>query len=330
MSTILDTDVLKKNPLIGKIEAMAAKAKQRTTDAKDKTLPVIKTVETIADSLDEGYVVTDNPCSSVKIDMQSLENPFYSLTKRADTKVRLFEYNVQRHRKSRPITIEIIPSVIGGATIYDKDILTYCSSVIMATLQSNPDASVYRRVRFSAYRYLIDTHRVKSSKNIGGKDYTAVEMSLKRLKGTNIFTNIPSNGKIYTDGFNLIDNYQIIRDEASGKMEAIEIVLSKYYYDAIINREILTQSPKYYQIRSSFAKRMYEIARKHCGNQTRQVEFYYETLHIKSGSTAVRGEFMRMMRKIVKDGVILDYCFYEKKKEGKFVIFRNNIKSKAM
>ncbi len=247
---------------------MAARARKQITNAKEKTFTVTTAVETMADSLDENYVVKNGPCSSVKIDMQSLENPFYSLAKRADTKVRLFKYNIQRHGKSESITIEIIPSVIGRATIYDKDILTYCSSLIMATLKANPDTPLYRQVRFSAYRYLVDTHRVKSGKNIGGKDYTAVEMSLKRLKGTNIFTNIPSNGKIHTDGFSLIDNYQIIRDEASGKMEAIEVVLSKYYYNAIINREILTQSPRYYQIRSAFAKRMYEIARKHCGNQT--------------------------------------------------------------
>jgi len=328
MSTAVNTDVSKRDPLIGKIEAMAAKARRRTKDVntREKTLPVTAVV----DNLDECYVVTNGPCSSVKIDMQSLENPFYSLAKRADTKVRLFKYNVRQHRKSESITIEIIPSIIGGATIYDKDILTYCSSLIMAALKANPDMPVYRRVRFSAYRYLIDTNRVKSGKNIGGKDYTAVEMSLKRLKGTNIFTNIPSNGKIYTDGFSLIDNYRIIRDEISGKMEAIEIMLSQYYYNAVINREILTQSPRYYQIRSAFAKRMYEIARKHCGNQARHVEFYYETLHIKSGSTAVRCEFMRMMRKIVKVGSILDYCFYEKKKEGKFVIFRKNIEPNAV
>ncbi len=160
MNKVIDTNKSRKNALIGKIEAIAAKARRQINNAKE-TL----SVETTAENFSEFYVVKSEPCFSVKIDMPSLENPFYSLAKRADTKVRLFKYNVQQHGKSESITIEIIPSVIGGATIYDKDILTYCSSLIMARLKSNPDAPVYRRVRFST-RYIVNTHRVKSRKNI--------------------------------------------------------------------------------------------------------------------------------------------------------------------
>jgi hypothetical protein len=52
--------------------------------------------------------------------MPQMEHPFYSLSKKPETKIRRYEHNGN--------WLEIIPSVKGLATIYDKDILIYCIS----------------------------------------------------------------------------------------------------------------------------------------------------------------------------------------------------------
>ncbi len=49
--------------------------------------------------------------------IDQLEHPFYSLTKKPETAVHRYEHNGN--------WLEIVPSVKGMATIYDKDILIY-------------------------------------------------------------------------------------------------------------------------------------------------------------------------------------------------------------
>src|SRR5579884_4451855 len=59
-----------------------------------------------------------------KDDMASMEHPIFSLATKPDTRVQRYEH--------KNVTVEIAPSVRGLATIYDKDILIYCASQLMA------------------------------------------------------------------------------------------------------------------------------------------------------------------------------------------------------
>jgi len=56
-----------------------------------------------------------------------MEHPFFSLSKNPDTTIRRYEHNGN--------WLEIVPSVKGLATIYDKDVLIYCISQIMEKLK---------------------------------------------------------------------------------------------------------------------------------------------------------------------------------------------------
>ena len=59
--------------------------------------------------------------------MQHMEHPFYSLSKKPETTIKRYENGDK--------WLQITPSVKGLATIYDKDILIYCISQIMAKLK---------------------------------------------------------------------------------------------------------------------------------------------------------------------------------------------------
>ena len=65
------------------------------------------------------------------------------------------------------IGFKITPSVKGQATIYDKDILIYCISQIIAKLKKSEPIS--QRVRISSRDLLIFTNR-----GTAGKDYIAL------------------------------------------------------------------------------------------------------------------------------------------------------------
>lgn len=58
-----------------------------------------------------------------KSDMVSMEHPIFSLSTKPDTTIRFYEHNGN--------TLEVVPSVLGLATIWDKDILLYCISQLV-------------------------------------------------------------------------------------------------------------------------------------------------------------------------------------------------------
>src|SRR5579859_3910039 len=104
-----------------------------------------------------------------------MEHPFYSLSKKPETSIRRYEHNGN--------SLEIIPSVKGLATIYDKDILIYCISQLIEKLKRQEP--IGPRLRISSYDLLVFTNR-----GTAGKDYNALCEAIDRLAGTRIRTNI--------------------------------------------------------------------------------------------------------------------------------------------
>ena len=122
--------------------------------------------------------------------MQHMEHPFYALSKKPETSVKRYV--------NGPHWLEVTPSIKGLATIYDKDILIYCISQIMAKLRHGE--AVSPRVRINARELLIFINRGTS-----GREYGALMDALERLEGTRIRTNIVTGDEEQIDGFGLID-----------------------------------------------------------------------------------------------------------------------------
>jgi plasmid replication initiation protein len=96
--------------------------------------------------------------------MPHMEHPFYSLSKKPETNIRRYENNGQ--------WLQVIPSVKGLATIYDKDILIYCISQIMSKIRDGKPIS--KSVLINSRELLIFTNRGTS-----GKDYDALQESIE-------------------------------------------------------------------------------------------------------------------------------------------------------
>ena len=230
---------------------------------------------------------------AIKDDRHSMEHPFFSLSKKPDRQIRRYQHN--------GVSVTVTPSVLGVATIWDKDILLYCISILTEGLnQGRQDVS--RTVRLKAYDFLVTTNR-----HTGGRDYDLLAAALNRLKGTVINTDIETNGVRQRAGFGLIDNWKIIeRSHANRRMSAVEVTLNEWLYNAVVAREILTLHRDYFRLDSGLERRLYELARKHCGNQPRWT-VSMELLHKKSGSTASLKEFRRKIKAIVEDDGLPQY-----------------------
>lgn len=226
-----------------------------------------------------------------KGDMASMENPVFTLSTKPDM-------NPREYRRGENF-IHISPSSRGLATVHDRDVLIYCISQCMAAF--NEGRQVQRRMRFKAYDLLVATNRQTS-----GRGYELLKDALRRLQGTQIETNLRQGGKEYFKVFGLIDSAEIVKETRDGRMMEIEIALSDWVFDAIQNQNVLTLNRQYFFLRKPLERRLYEIARKHCGSQPAW-KIGLELLRDKCGSTSTVKEFRRLVGKIIEDDLQHDH-----------------------
>lgn len=220
-----------------------------------------------------------------KGDMSSMEHPVFSLSTKPDMRPRRYDRGGN--------WIQISPSHYGLATVHDRDVLIYCISQCMAAL--NEGRKVSRSMRFKAYDLLVATNRQTS-----GRGYELLKDALRRLQGTQIETNLRQGGKEYFKVFGLIESAEIVRETRDGRMLDVEITLSDWVWDAIENNNILTLNKQYFLLRKPLERRLYELARKHCGLQSAW-KVGLHTLREKCGSGSTDKEFRRLVGKIIED-----------------------------
>ena len=186
-------------------------------------------------------------------DWASMEHPIFSLSTKPDRRILEYEHNGN--------TVKIIPSGLGLATIHDKDVLLYVVSYLRAARKEGHE--VHQRVRLTAYDLLVSTNRLT-----GGVEYARLEKALNRLRGTTINTNVKTGGLEIEQGFGLIDSWKAVRRNGrDGRLIALEIKLSDWFFNSVLADELLSISPDYFRLRKPMERRFYELARKHCGDQ---------------------------------------------------------------
>lgn len=244
-----------------------------------------------------------------KGDMASMEHPVFSISTKPDRRIRRYE--------SGSNFIEITPSVRGLATVHDRDVLIFCISQIMAAL--NRGEAVSQTIRFKAFEMLSATNRPT-----GGEAYQRLRDTLERLSGTRITTNITTGNVEILDGFGLIDRFRIVRETREGRMQEVEVRLSDWVFNAIRHKEVLTLHRDYFRLRKPLERRIYELARKHCGQQ-RMWRISLVRLQEKCGSASKLKEFRRLVQKIADEdahyGHMPDYAIALD--EADMVTFRN-------
>ena len=222
-----------------------------------------------------------------KDDMASMEHPLFSLATKPD--MRQLEY---RGGGSR---LKIVPSGVGMPTIFDKDILIFCVSQLMH--RKNRGETIGKRVRFSARELMIATNR-----KTGGVEYQRLEQAFQRLIGTTFQTDIQTGNKRETRFFSLLESGSgfVMRDDGKWRLDYCEVILSDWVMRAIESDEVVTISNDYFRLRRPLERRLYEIGRKHCGNQA-QWQIGLDKLQEKTGSNAPLKKFRLNVRQIIHD-----------------------------
>ena len=222
-----------------------------------------------------------------------MAHPIFSLSTKPETRV-------LRYQQEDTI-VEIHPSTKGLATIFDKDVLIYCISKLMH--RKNNGEAIGPVVRITTHDLLVSTNR-----NTGGISYERLEDTLDRLAGTRIKTNVVTGEEVSTQNFGIIEWYDYNR-KASGfveRLKYLDIKLSDWLFRAIDAAEVLPINREYFRIRRPIDRRVYEIARKHCGKQM-SWKVSVGLLQKKCGSRQAEKHFVAHLRELVASNALPDY-----------------------
>ena len=180
-------------------------------------------------------------------------------------------------------------------TIFDKDVLIFCISQLMHL--KNRGKPIGKRVRFSARELLVATNRP-----VGGDHYKRLEDAFVRLGGTQFKTDITTAGKREVRLFSLIESGSgfVFKDDDRMRLDYCEVILSDWLMRAIEASEVVTISNDYFRLRRPLERRLYEIARKHCGNQQKW-HIGLDSLQAKTGSNAPLKRFRLNIRQIIDE-----------------------------
>lgn len=260
------------------------------------TTPATRTGLVKVRHLNRDFFLADLFDYALKDDGASMEAPIFTLSTKPDLSI--WEWNSRDGNKS----VRVTPSVLGRATQHDKDVLIYVVSQLTEALNRGRDDAQNRTVRFTVYDFLVTTNR-----GVSGDDYQRLQQAFERLRGTSITTDIRTGGERVRQGFGIIDEWRIIeKSPTDERMIAVEVTLSRWLYNAVQAFEVLTIHPDYFRLRKPLARRLYEIARKHCGHQT-QWTIGLDLLQGKTGSKSTLREFRRALRAIEEDDSLPEY-----------------------
>ena len=244
------------------------------------------------------FFILDVSDAAPKDDMASMEHPVFSLSVKPDMRQLEYEHDGKR--------IVVVPSGKGLATIMDKDILLYCISKLVHQLNGGEEINPW--VALTAHEVMVATNW-----RTNRESYQRFEDALDRLRGTTIKTNIKTGSHAEVRGFGLIDEYEITRrdedgeESAFGRMTRVRIRVSDWTFRAVKGMEVLTINPGYFRLRRPLERRIYELARKHVGDQGKPFRIGLEKLQRKVGSKSPEKKFRFFLRQIAEDGHIPDY-----------------------
>lgn len=186
----------------------------------------------------------------------TMEHPHFALEKRPRMAPICYEYG--------QVKIEVSAGPKGIATIFDKDLLIYLASIVNDRLERGLPVSP--KVTFAAHDFLQVTHR-----GTGKRSYDLFLDAMDRLQTTGIKTTIESGEQRERRTFTWIASSRVLEDvkaDGSRRMRAVEIELCDWMFRSIaLDRRVLAISPLYFKLTGGIERRLYELARKHCGRQ---------------------------------------------------------------
>jgi plasmid replication initiation protein len=243
------------------------------------------------------FTLPDFSDISLRDYQETMQRPFFSLSKRK--RIKPIDYV----SPDRNVTVQVLPNpAYGMATIWDADIMIYLASHLNE-LRERGTNDISPAIRLQPGDLL-----KRICWGTSGRAYERLVNALDRLQATTIKTNIRANAKSRETTFSWIDSYTHLVDERTQRSLGMEITLSKWFFDGVMDkRNVLSISPLYFEITSGLGKWLYRASRKHAGgNGPEGFAIGFETLHQKSGSESSYPVFKRKLLDLARSNELPD------------------------
>jgi plasmid replication initiation protein len=228
---------------------------------------------------------------------EMMERPFFSISKKKRNKP--IEY--KSPDGSMYIKVTAHPEH-GMATIWDADIIIWCISKIMAAREKGHND-------FSPTIYTTP-HEVLTgiARGTSGRDYSELMSAIRRLRSTDIETNIRAGRRRFV-AFHYLEQLEGEGSEPddANQLKTIALTLPKWIFDGIMNANVLTLDREYFLLKGGLERAVYRIARKHAGVQEHGWLVKVETLYAKTGSEGSLKKFAFRMRELAKQDDLPGY-----------------------
>lgn len=221
--------------------------------------------------------------------------PFFALSKTAWTKPLVY--------KTDTVSIEIGPGPKGVATIYDKEILLYIASLMVAKLETGHEVS--QDFYFTAN----DLFRVTGVNN-SSRSYTRLSDALERLQGTQIKTDIEAGGEGEAGFFSWLEAARLqytTNNSGERRLKAVKVRLCDWLFRAIKrDRHVLEYASTYFQL-GPVERRLYEVARSSCIDGP--ISITLEQLRLQLGYQSSSRHFKAILKGVIESNSIPDFTF---------------------
>ena len=270
------------------------------------------------------FTLPDFSDISLRDYQETMQRPFFSLSK----KKRLKPIEYVSPDKSVTVHVSANPAY-GMATIWDADIMIYLASHLNE-LRERGNNDISPTIRLQPGDLL-----KRICWGVSGRAYERLIQSLDRLQATTIKTNIRANAKSRETTFSWIDSYTHLVDERTQRSLGMEITLSKWFFDGIMDkRNVLAISPLYFEITSGLGKWLYRAGRKHAGgNGAEGFTIGFETLHQKSGSESSLPSFKNKILELARVNILpeisLEVIGSESPRPKLKIVMRKHLKDAA-
>ncbi|MAX16365.1 replication initiator protein A [Sphingobium sp.] len=249
-----------------------------------------------AGSIQGDLFALDSPLlTEVRGERSLMAFPFFALSKGKWTKPLAY--------KTDAVSIEIVATSKGVATIYDKEVLLYIASLMVAKLEAG--VGVSQDFYFTAH----DLFRV-TGVNGSARSYARLSDALERLQGTQIKTNIEAGGEGQAGFFSWLSEAQLHYTKTKTgdkRLKAVKVRLCDWLYRAILrDRRVLDYAPSYFQL-GPIERRLYEVARSACVHGAVDVDL--DELRLQLGYQSSLKHFRYELKRIADENSIPGFTF---------------------
>ncbi len=238
---------------------------------------------------------------------EMMERPFFSLAK--SKRVKPIDYRspdgkLWVHVSGNPD--------YGMATIWDADILIYCTSML-ADMARRGINDVPRKLHLMPYDLLRAIGRQPT-----GRAYELLGQALDRLVSTTVKTNIRAENRREAT-FSWLDGWTQLVDEKTERSRGMTIELSSWLYEGVLmTGGVLSIDRAYFDISGGRERWLYKVARKHAGGAGEGgFAISMPTLFEKSGAEGQYRRFKFEIAKIAERNELPGYALSLEQAEGK-------------